>query len=108
MGWLRQQLAALPAVAAGGAAQLFTPEGRLCSPPVRQGPARSGLCRRSSASFWTDAPAAGYETLDGRLSIAAAEYVRTGSGSRQPLAVLVVARPVDQKLLGYHRFLCGG
>jgi len=29
VGWLRQQLAALPAVASGGSAQLFTPGGRL-------------------------------------------------------------------------------
>ena len=49
---------------------------------------------------WTNAPAAGYETLDGRLSIVSAQDLKTGSGSQQPLAVLAVARPVDRQLLG--------
>ena len=106
--WLRRQLAALPVVAAGGTAQLFTPDGRLL---LAAGPSGAG-------SLWTspevqhvvglEAPAAGYETLAGRLSIAAAERVEGGSGPRQPLAVLAVARPVDRVLLDTIGCLRGG
>ena len=45
------------------------------------------------------APAAGYETLDGRLSIVAAQSVGTARDPAQPLAVLAVARPVDREIL---------
>ena len=100
VGWLRQQLAALPAVAAGGSAQLYTPKGRLQVAAGRSGTGSLWRVPEVQRVLWTNAPAAGYETLDGRLSIAAAEYVKTGSGSKQPLAVLAVARPVDQELLG--------
>ena len=105
--WLRRQLAALPVVAAGGTAQLFTPGGRLL---LAAGPSGAG-------SLWTSpeiqhvvglgAPAAGYETLAGRLSIAAAERVEGGSGPQQPLAVLAVARPLDRVLLDTIRSYAG-
>ncbi|MGE5228647.1 MAG: HD domain-containing phosphohydrolase [Deltaproteobacteria bacterium] len=105
--WLRRQLAALPAVAVGGTAQLFTPGGQLM---VAAGPPGAG-------SLWTGpevqhvvglgAPAAGYETLAGRLSIVAAERVEGGSGPQQPLAVLAVARPLDRVLLDTIRSYAG-
>jgi HD-GYP domain-containing protein (c-di-GMP phosphodiesterase class II) len=100
VGWLRQQLAALPAVVAGGSAQLYTPKGRLLVAAGQSGTRSLWPVPEVQRVLWTNAPAAGYETLDGRLSIAAAEHVKTGSGPQQPLAVLAVARPVDQELLG--------
>jgi class 3 adenylate cyclase/HAMP domain-containing protein len=105
--WLLRQLAALPVVKAGGAAQLFTPRGRLV---LAAGPSGAG-------SLWTvpevqhvvslGAAATGYETLDGRLSIVAAEHVEGGSGPQQPIAVLAVARPVDRVLLDKIRSYAG-
>ncbi len=45
------------------------------------------------------APASGYETLEGRLSVVAAQGIAATSGSGAPLAVLAVARPVGREIL---------
>ncbi len=99
VGWLRQQLAALPGVTAGGSAQLFTPDGRLL---LAAGPSGTGslwLIPEVQQVVGANAPAAGYETLGGRLSIAGSQYVNANGSSGKHLGVLVVTRPVDQNLL---------
>jgi class 3 adenylate cyclase/HAMP domain-containing protein len=98
--WLRQQLAALPAVTAGGSAQLFTPKGRLLLTAGRAANGSLWPVPEVQRILWTNTPAAGFETVDGSLAIVAARQVTGNIGSGPPLAVLAVAHPVDGELLG--------
>ena len=100
VGWLREQLAAMPDVAAGGSAQLFTPDGELLLAVGASGADSLWLAPEVQRTAGTGTPAAGYETLDGRLSLAAAGFVTTGSDPGEPVALLAVARPVDEQMLG--------
>ena len=96
-GWLRRHLASLPDVSAGGTAQLITPDGELLVSAGSTGAKSLWLVPEVQRVAGLGGQAAGYETLDGRLSIAAARTIRSDSG--EPRAVLAVVRPVDEQLL---------
>ncbi len=97
--WARRQMAAMPTVTSGGAAQLYTLDGE---PLLTAGPPSAPSLWRSAAVVSTltgGAPAAGYEMLDGRLSIVVAQLVRGPAAGSEPLAVLASARAVDHAML---------
>ena len=98
-GRLRRQLAALPDVTAGGTAQLVTPDGELLVSAGAAGSEPLWLVPEVQRVAGVGGEAAGYENLGGRLMIAAARTVPSGPGPGETLAVLAVARPVDEQLL---------